>query len=104
MKKVRMHVTRSGTKIAEQPRSSTKAPPKEVTPADVFRFQRDQQHKLVLSGAEAVLDEVQTLVARLKAGAVPTTALNASTVVRLLTDHATLIALEDAVEVASKAK
>jgi hypothetical protein len=109
MKKVRLHVKRGDAKPAEQPKAPTNVgePPvhtKPVTAADVFRFQRDQQHGMVLRGAEDLLDDVQNLVARLKSGGIPINALNISMVGRVLTDHAKLVALADALEIATKTK
>lgn len=73
-----------------------------VSAARAFAFELEQQRGTVLRAAEALLEEAQDLVARLKQGKIPTTALNVSSVGRLLTDHARLVTLEHALEVATE--
>lgn len=72
-----------------------------VTTADVFRFQLTQHQGTTLRTAEELLGEVESLVRRLRNGDVPTMSLNINTVGRILTDHAKLVALRDALEVAT---
>jgi hypothetical protein len=73
-----------------------------ITTTEVFRFQLTQQQGTTLRAAEDLLGEVESLVARLRAGAVPNSSLNINTVGRVLTDLAKLLALKDALEVTIK--
>lgn len=69
-----------------------------VTTPQILEFQTKQQHGMTLRSAQELLREAQDLVARLEGGNVPVTPLNVNTVGRVLTDHAKLLGLKEALD------
>lgn len=81
------------------------APPpaqEEASAVETLTFLLEGQRGRTLRTAELLLDEVTRLVAALRAGAIPTSAINPNTVSFLVADHSKLVTLTDTLELVKK--
>lgn len=69
---------------------------------ETLTFLLREQRGRTLRTAELLLDEVTHLVAALRTGAIPTSAINPNTVNFLTGDHAKLVTLHDTLELVKK--
>lgn len=77
-------------------------PKSKTATVDVLRFMERSQRTLVVNGAERLLAEVESFVTRLKGGGTPHGSFDLGAVSRVVTDHAKLLGLLEAIEIAEQ--
>jgi hypothetical protein len=75
-----------------------RAPDLVIPLEDVFRYEIKLQRGRTLRNAEDLLSRIQSFVEQLRAGEIPS-AININAVAFVLSDHARLLTLEEALEV-----